>query len=84
VELYRWIEVGFQGRWPIDAESDQLRNAVISARIGDEQSLGICSILDGLAFLLMLGHKAPPWAGTLQIEGRDARAQYASLRSPAR
>ena len=59
-------------------------HAVISARIGDEQSLGIYSIPDGLAFLLMLGHKAPPWAGTLQIGGRDARAQYASLRSPAR
>ena len=28
--LYRRIEVGFQGRWPFDAESDQIRNAALT------------------------------------------------------
>jgi len=35
-------------------------DAVISARIGNEQSLGVYSIPDGSAFLLALDHKAPP------------------------
>jgi hypothetical protein len=35
-------------------------DAVISTRVGNEQSLGVYSIPDGSAFLLTLDHKAPP------------------------
>ena len=28
--LYRRIEVGFQGRWPVDAKLYQLRNAALT------------------------------------------------------
>jgi hypothetical protein len=60
-------------------------DAVISARVGNEQSLGVYSIPDGWAFLLTLDHKAPPWADTLQSRGEtnERNAQECLVRARA-